>query len=295
MTVLDIRSREIRVGIAPDLGGGVPHFEWLGGGTPQPLFRPWDGVPAARSTGSMPLIPWSNRISGGGIEAGGKFWPLPANRAPDDPMPIHGDGFQSAWTVLEHGASRIVLELVSSKQPPFDYRALLTYAVDGPSFTMRLGVEHRGEVPTPYGLGFHPWLPRAADTTLEAPAAEIWLEHANHLPDRKIPARERPDWDFSRARLLPPGRINNAFVGWTGRAKIRWPERRLALAMDCSPELSTCIIFSPGPESGFFCIEPVTHPVDAFHLPGMPGLKVLERGQSFEVSCRCTASEEAGG
>ena len=144
MTVLDIRSREIRVGIAPDLGGGVPHFEWLGGGTPQPLFRPWDGVPAARSTGSMPLIPWSNRISGGGIEAGGKFWPLPANRAPDDPMPIHGDGFQSAWNVLEHGSSRIVLELVSSKQPPFDYRALLTYEVDGPSFTMRLGVEHRG-------------------------------------------------------------------------------------------------------------------------------------------------------
>ena len=81
MTTLDIASPELRVGIAPALGGSVPRFDWLGSGEPQPLFRPWDGVPAARSTGCMPLIPRSNRISGGGIDAGGRFWPLAAMMA----------------------------------------------------------------------------------------------------------------------------------------------------------------------------------------------------------------------
>jgi aldose 1-epimerase len=296
MTTLDLVSPELRVSIAPALGGGVARLDWLGSGEPLPLFRPWDGVThQARSTGCMPLIPWSNRISGGGIEAGGKFWPLAANRMPDDPLPIHGDGFQSIWSVHEHSDSRIVLELVSRKQPPFDYRALLAYELAGSSFTMRLSVEHRGDVPTPYGLGFHPWFPRAAGTTLEAPAAEVWLEHPNHLPDRKIPVRERPDWDFSLSRNLPLGKINNAFDGWLGKARIRWPERSLSLSLTASPELATCIIFSPGPGSGFFCLEPVTHPVDAFHLPGMPGLRVLQRGEGFEVSCRYTAAIEVGG
>jgi aldose 1-epimerase len=31
---------------------------------------------------------------------------------------------------------------------------------------------------------------------------------------------------------------------------------------------------------GFFCIEPVSHPVNAHHLPGRPGLRLLEQGQS---------------
>ncbi|MBV4551640.1 aldose 1-epimerase [Pseudomonas sp. SWRI102] len=39
----------------------------------------------------------------------------------------------------------------------------------------------------------------------------------------------------------------------------------------------------------FFCIEPVSHPVNAHHLPGRPGLRLLEQGQSvalgFSMQC----------
>jgi hypothetical protein len=55
MTTLDIATPQLRVSIAPALGGSVPRFDWLGSSEPQPLFRPWDGTPAARSTGCMPL------------------------------------------------------------------------------------------------------------------------------------------------------------------------------------------------------------------------------------------------
>ena len=65
---------------------------------------------------------------------------------------------------------------------------------------MRLAVLHRGAVAAPYGLGFHPWLPRTAGTLIELPASEVWLETVDHMPAGKVPIAARPDWDFARWR-----------------------------------------------------------------------------------------------
>lgn len=289
---IELASAQLRLAVLPELGGGVARLDWLGGEGALPLLRPWDGRRHDPNTLALyVLVPWSNRISQGGIAAGGRFWPLAAN-LPPEPCPIHGDGWQKPWRLVEQGADLVRLALDSRDQPPFDYRALLTYRLDGPSLTIGLAVEHRGEVPTPYGLGLHPWLPRTPATTLEAPAAAVWLETAEHLPDRRVPLRERTAWDFATARPLPAGWINNAFDGWAGRAEVRWPERGLRLALAASPGLSTCIVFSPAADAGFFCLEPVTHPVDAFHLPGMPGLVVLAPGERLAVSCTFTATAD---
>jgi aldose 1-epimerase len=44
-----------------------------------------------------------------------------------------------------------------------------------------------------------------------------------------------------------------------------------------------------------FCLEPVSHPIDAFHQPGQPGLQVLEQGESLTlaVSWRFQTSQES--
>ena len=231
-----------------------------------------------------PLVPWSNRISGGGIEAGGRFWPLQPNW-PGEPYPIHGDGWRRPWRVERHTVAEIVLGLDSTEQPPFDYHAQLTYGLTGDGLTMRLSVEHRGAVPTPYGLGFHPWLPRTPGTMLELPATEVWLETADYMPAGKVPIGGRPDWDFARARPLPTSWINNGFAGWHGTARVIWPEHGLQLSVHATPELGTCIVYSPSADASFFCLEPVSHPVDAFHLPDMPGLRVLRAGERLDVTC----------
>lgn len=44
---------------------------------------------------------------------------------------------------------------------------------------------------------------------------------------------------------------------------------------------TTAIVYSPKPDCGFFCIEPVSHPVDAHNLDEMPGLKVLKPGEGL--------------
>ena len=112
--------------------------------------------------------------------------------------------------------AEVVLALESSDQPPFDYQAELTYALAGSALTMRLAVLHRGAVAAPYGLGFHPWLPRTPGTLIELPASEVWLETADHMPAGKVPIAARPDWDFARWRPLPTDWINNGFSGWSG-------------------------------------------------------------------------------
>jgi aldose 1-epimerase len=99
----------------------------------------------------------------------------------------------------------------------------------------------------------------------------------------------RPQWDFSEGRELPSGWINNAFLGWDGRANIVWRDRNLALEVKAEPPLEVCIVYSPSAEADFFCFEPVMHPVDAHNLPGSPqanGLVILQPQASLSATCQ---------
>ena len=46
-------------------------------------------------------------------------------------------------------------------------------------------------------------------------------------------------------------------------------------------DLLTAILFSPSSAAAFFCFEPVSHPVNAHNLPGMPGLTLLAAGETL--------------
>ena len=96
-------------------------------------------------------------------------------------------------------------------------------------------------------------------------------------------------------RPLPGSWINNGFVGWDGRARIAWPERGLGLEIEASDALGTYVLYSPSANADFFCFEPVSHAVDAFHLPGGPqahGLVLMRPGDSFEIECRFLVTED---
>ena len=87
--MLELASQQLRLAVRPAIGGAVAQFDWLGGAEPVSLFRAWDGhSDDPNRHGCYPLVPWSNRISGGGIDAGAAFWPLQPNwhgRALPDP------------------------------------------------------------------------------------------------------------------------------------------------------------------------------------------------------------------
>jgi len=249
--------------------------------------RPWrDAQP--EDTACFPLVPWSNRISGGGFLTAGGVVRLEPNR-PNEPYPIHGEGWLLPWTVAERGDSRVALELDRADASPYRYTARLTYRLAGAALRMRLSVTHTGTSPMPYGLGFHPWFPFTPGVSLRASAKGMWQEREGHLPGEHGPVPAA--LDFASARDVPDRWVNNAFDGWDGRAELDWPDRGAHLTLEC-PEASYFVLYHP-PAAAFVCFEPVTHPVDAFHLPPPrrdEGLTWLNTGETHALSCTLSAS-----
>ena len=283
---VSLSNGRARIVVRPDLGAGLTAFEVMQGEDWQPIFRtvdPRTAHPFALS--SILLVPFSGRVSGGGFSFDGDFHALSRNMD-TEAYPLHGSGFSSPWRVVAEGAESINLALSADGPGPFRFDAAVTYRLVDTGLVMALDITNRAAIRLPYGAGFHPWFVRDADTTLVAPAGNVWLERADHLPKARETVVVHPDMDFSRPRRLPARWINNWFDGWNRKARIAWPGRGLAADIEASEALNRYVVFSPA-DADFVCFEPVTHPVDAFNLPGEPqdhGLKVLEPGESLTVS-----------
>ena len=124
-----ISAGDLCVEIVPSLGGGVARFDAIRDSRREPIFRPWpgQGTDDPNSLAAYVLVPWSNRISGGGFDFDGKFHPLEPN-FPPEPFPLHGNGWTSEWALVERTSDRAVLELASEGPGPFRYLSKLTYA-----------------------------------------------------------------------------------------------------------------------------------------------------------------------
>jgi aldose 1-epimerase len=288
-----------RLGLLPRLGGGIAAWQKTGGAAPFDLWRPWDGVredPAALS--SYPLVPWSNRIGAGGFEHAGTFHPIAPNRA-DQRYPIHGDGWLQPWRVSQRSADAATAFLISRRfhGVPYEYDAEQHWKLVPGGLDQSLRVTHRGEAPLPYGLGLHPWLPRAAGTRLVARVGGVWLSSDDLLPTGHA-TRLPEGWNLGEGIPLRAPFIDNAFTGWDGLARVEWPDRGLALEMRMLPLRTPRGDVAPEyfhlyrPDAGdLFCIEPVTQAIDAFHLEGRPGLVVLASGESMTLRVEWRVSE----
>ncbi|QTP54253.1 aldose 1-epimerase [Billgrantia sulfidoxydans] len=289
---ITLDSGILRLTVNPDVGGAVVRLDRLTEGGPEPLMRPGSaGERDPNRLAMYPLVPWSNRIGGGGFRWHGQDYRLATN-LPGEPLPIHGDGWQQVWQVESQAQHELRLALRSCEQPPFDYRAELTYRLESDALEVTLSVTHLGESPAPYGLGLHPWFPRSAGARVEAAAEGVWEVDDDQLPTEWRRLLPSEPWDFSRGAALPTGKIDNLFTGWNGQAVLRWRDRGLVL--EVSADTSRYLVFSPGEQADFFCFEPVSHEVDA-HRGGDPqrqGLVELGAGESLSMRCRfrCLAS-----
>lgn len=272
-----LRSAALHAEVVPEIGGSLARLDWIGDGARLEVLRGMDAG-AAATTANMacfPLVPWSNRMAPDGfLFEGRRIEPAP-NRA-GEPCPIHGDGWQQAWTVERQSASSVDLVLDRSCSAPFAYLARQRYQLDGAALRIDLEVENRGPAALPFGLGLHPWLRRTPDVTLLSAAATTWLRG-----DKGLPAAEMAiprEWDFKAGSVLPADTVDHIFTGWDGVARIRWPASGLHLQIRA--DMDYFILYAPK-DRDFFCFEPVDHMINAHNLPGMPGLTVLAPGQKL--------------
>lgn len=288
-----------KLGLVPAMGGSIAAWALdRTGFEPFDLFRPWDGAdyagdPLRIVRASYPLAPWSNRISGGGFAVGDAFHAVTPNAA-GMPYPIHGDAWQQPWQVTKQGAASLEMTLESNQHNgnPHHYRAIQTFTLVDGGMDQSLTVTHLGAAPLPYGLGLHPWLPRNEQTTLQAKVGGVWLSHADCLPKEHV-TDFPPTWDLNGGISAAGSLIDNCFTGWDGTACVTWPDQDLQLTLSQSSVSTEVSTYSSSPSyllvfrkttGDHFCIEPVSHPIDAFHLPGQPGLQMLSKGESLTLA-----------
>lgn len=271
--MLELAAGPARALVVPDRGAALAGL-WVDG---RPVLRP-----LSAGAGDDPfahalniLAPFSNRIAGG-VAVGGRRHALRANLA-GEPFPIHGDAFQRRWRVEAATAGAVQLSLEEGHFGPFRYSARLAFELGDGGFFARLTLRNTARVTLPFGGGFHPWFPRDATTQIAFAATGWWPEDDRHLPATRHPAALPGHLHFDAPRPLPEGWINAGFAGWPGSARILQAGGAVPVVLR-APALSTLILYSPGREADFFCLEPVSHPVDAHNLPGRPGLRPLAPG-----------------
>lgn len=284
--MLEIGNATLSVKVMVEAGGGIAGFDWHGRGEPVALMRRHDAEPGRPERGidpnhlaCFPLLPWSNRIAGGGFEVDGRRVTLPLNRE-EDPWPIHGSGWQRAWQVESHAASELRLSLRESSASAYCYEAGQHYALRGETLQVELSITNTGPATLPFGLGLHPFFLRHGGVRLLAPAPRVWLNDGR-TPLPTACADVPPHWDFRAERDLPEQGIDHAFQDWNGQAMIHWPASRLALRIDS--DAHAFVLYTPAGQD-FFCFEPADHPINAVHLPGGPaanGMTMLSPGATL--------------
>lgn len=287
---ITIENNQLRIVINPEIGGSLVRFDALTDTDEIALMRPGSLEEQDPNQLAMyPLLPWSNRIAGGCFAWQGEHYPLAAN-LPGEPLPIHGDGWQQPWQIVSQSRYSLRLQLRSDQQPPFDYRAELSYNLIDNSLEVALCVTHLGEQPVPYGVGLHPWFPRTVDARITALSQGVWEVDKAQLPREWRPLAANEAWNFSVGQELPEQLIDNLFTGWNGHAWLDWPSRGVALEVTTTPAMSRYLVFSPHAQSDFFCFEPVSHTVDAHHsrTPFSQGLVELSYGQTTSMTCHFT-------
>jgi len=279
--LLTLEDGVTRLTLAPQTGGSIANWSVIASG--QPLLRPNDeqalstGTP--RKLGCYPLVPWSNRIGNGGFAIPEGWLALEPNSA-NDTLPIHGSAWQQPWQVIEQSERHACLQLDSAI--PFAYRAQLRYTLEEGALSIDLRVTHLDPHAAWHGLGLHPYFPRTAHTRLQAHAAQVWRCDDAGLPTHleALPA----EWDFNTSNVLPETRLDNGFTQWDGNGLISQPD--LGYELECQASGSRFFLVFCPPGLDFFCFEPVSHPVNAHHLPDHPGLQLLQQGESAELSFR---------
>lgn len=119
--------------------------------------------------------------------------------------------------------------------------------------------------PRPMGIGIHPRL-RTTQAHFRAKVDGIWMTGDDPLPrshTRNFPST----WDLCESVAAIGTLIDNAYTGWSGGASIEWPEQPMRLDINVVDMTEGYGHFYRPPHGATFCVEPASHPINAFHLP----------------------------
>jgi aldose 1-epimerase len=281
---IELNDWDLRLIIAPELGASIAHFDILINERPVPLLRPMPGTSRdVLESACFPMLPYANRVAGA-FSFRGREIKLPPN-VEGQPFAMHGDAWLKEWRIAN--ATKHEIELVFEHKRdawPWDYEARQRFELAEEMLTVSLECTNRSAEEMPCGLGLHPYFPVTPRTVFDAEVERVWIADQDAFPVRA----DEPSGRYSlKHRLLAGEGLDNGYDGWSGRARIEWPENDLWLAMISeAPRLQ---IYAPKGAS-FFAAEPVTNATAALNAPEAEwpalGLRVLRPGETAALTVR---------
>lgn len=275
--VIRLSDGDLNVEILPEAGGRISAFWSEVRGERTDWFVPRPKANSGSSAwGSFPLVPFSNRIRDGRFTWNGEEYRIAVTEK-NAPHAIHGHGRAVSWNVDTLSDTCAVLSFAySGKNWPFPYRARQVFDLTAGALGITMELENTGTKTMPGGLGHHPYLPWRGGAVLTTKFGSIWPAVEGVLPAGPESVPEGLEFSGAEGRALPRG-LDTGFGGWGGRALLRWPDEGLSLEIDGSDTITHCILFTPDGKP-FFCVEPVTHCIDAINLSaaGVTGTGVQE-------------------
>jgi aldose 1-epimerase len=270
--------------LAPSLGGAVVSWRRAD----EALFRPplADALQAdsPRDLGSYPLFPYSNRIGARRFSFAGVAYDLPDLM---NGWAIHGAGWRLPWAAHEaDGKVTLSLDYPGGALWPFAFRAEQIFELEEDALTLRCVITNRHGGPAPVGFGQHPYFPRSPGCTLRFAASGVQMPGPDKIPvsHQAVP----PEWNHEAGLAVGSVALDHCFTGWTGFARLSYPDRGLAIDITADPIFANAVVFVP-PGQDFFAFEPVSNITDALNrmdgaLP--PGLFVVAPGAQIRGSIR---------
>ena len=299
MRVLELTTAAATVRIVPELGGAIASFE--AGGMPILRATPAEALADCDvlRTACYPLVPYSNRIRDAELHFAGRTYALARNFG-SHPHAIHGVGWQRAWSVEDASNAHARLALhhdahgANAHAWPWPFRATQTLHLadvasgdDAPhtALVMTLTLTNVGTAPFPFGLGFHPFFPKDANTRLGFHAKRVWQNDATQLPQSLVDIP--PQWQFDPPRPLDAIALDNVFTGWDGHASV--VDDGCRITVDADRALAFAVVYT-SPEGDFVAFEPVTHETDAYNRSAAgavgTGTRILPPGAAFSCTMR---------
>lgn len=275
--IFKLHDAMTELSVAPHLGGAI--ISWIRRSDRINILRPLptqsENHPlTARDTAAFTLIPWSNRIAHHGYWGSEGWFDLPANVA-NFPFSMHGSVWQSNWEVLYHDQHSI--KMCCELEQPVKIRVEQHIELNMGRLSITCQTTHLDERPFLHGFGWHPFFIRTKHTRIQTEFSKLWQRDELGLSVGEIELP--PSLDFSQARGLPSTLIDHALSGWNGHCVIEQPDLKYALILES--EMPYAMLYCPVNQP-FFCLEPVSHPVNAHHMPDYPGLIELRKDDQLD-------------
>ena len=283
MRTIQLVNGDMSTLLCPEIGGAVARLAWRGLDILRPTPQTAIEQGQIRQMGIFPLVPYSNRIGNGLLPLEGKAYALLRGNFLPEPHSIHGFGWQRVWQVDQQDATSVslVLKHASDDDWPFSCECRMQFVLSKQGLSLQLSVRNDDAQTMPTGLGFHPYFPVDANTSLRAGWSGYWMMNTDNLPVlHKV--LEPP----TQARKLIGWHVDNCFTGWQGRATLNYASHRTVI--EASPECPYIVCFRPADGRPFIALEPVSHVNNAHQLERrgvhQTGLRWLKTGESFSIS-----------